>query len=81
MSSSENPCNVASLEHCYTNLFSLIDLTGIKWLRLRERRNKARVDEANKVSCLVFWSLESVYQELSNYTTCILYLFKVKDVL
>jgi len=39
--------NAASLEHCYTNLFSLIDLTGIKWLRLRERKNKSRVDEAN----------------------------------
>ena len=48
--STNDVCNVASLEHCFTNLFSLIDLTGIKWLRLRERKNKAKIDEANKVS-------------------------------
>lgn len=46
--SSNDICNVASLEHCYTNLFSLIDLTGIKWLRLRERSNKQ--PEASKVN-------------------------------
>ena len=36
-STNANIYNVCSLEHCYTNLFALTDLTGIKWLRLRAK--------------------------------------------
>ena len=43
-----NSCTVASLEHSYTNLFSLIDLTGIKWLRLRENKSKSKSNAAAK---------------------------------
>lgn len=32
-----NLYNICSLEHCYTNLFALTDITGIKWLRLRAK--------------------------------------------
>jgi hypothetical protein len=43
-----NLYNVCSLEHCYTNLFALTDLTGIKWLRLRVKEKQILNSNTNQ---------------------------------
>lgn len=39
--------SVYNLEHCYTNLFSLTDLNGIKWLKIQNNNNNDNLDDDN----------------------------------
>jgi len=45
-----NLYNICSLEHCYTNLFALTDLAGIKWLKLKCKEEYIRKHNSTKAN-------------------------------